>query len=112
VKTLIAGPPPAPPVLPPKKDWCGSNGSEAVPEGALGVDWSDACKTHDECYATPGASKLTCDYNLQQDMSLACAAQGAGVLCQVIAEVYRHGVHLFGGTAFANAQRSAQAEQP
>lgn len=114
VKALVdRHPSSAPNVPPPKKDWCGSEGTGWVPDGALGVDWSDACKTHDECYGTPGANKTVCDYGLQEDMSLACAAQDGGILCQVIAGLYFHGVRTpQGQEAFERAQAAAGAKVP
>ncbi len=112
VKKLVDAHPSASAALPPKKDWCGSVGTEFVPDGALGVDWSDACKTHDECYATPDANKFLCDFTLQEDMSLACAAQDGGILCQVFAEAYFHGVQTFGGPAYDRAQEAAKAKGP
>ena len=42
----------------PDPDSCGSNRTGGVPDGGFGVDWSDACRAHDECYAEPGASKV------------------------------------------------------
>jgi hypothetical protein len=81
----------------PDPDWCGSDGTGAVPEGAFGVDWSDACRTHDECYAEPGASKALCDQNLADDMSLSCSAQDGGLLCHITVGIYRAGVELFRG---------------
>jgi len=93
----------------PKKDWCGSQGSEWVPEGLGKVDWSDACKTHDECYGTPGANKYLCDFGLQQDISLDCAAQGGGIICQLMAGIYFHGVRTpQGEEAFERAQTAAK----
>jgi hypothetical protein len=95
-----------------KKDWCGSLGSEWVPEGAFGVNWSEACKTHDECYGTPGAKKFLCDYGLQQDIALACAAQDGGPLCYLAAGVYFDGVRTArGDEAFDRAQAAAKKEQ-
>jgi hypothetical protein len=92
-----------------KKDWCGSQGSEWVPEGLGKVDWSDACKTHDECYGTPGANKYLCDFGLQQDISLDCAAQGGGIMCQLMAGIYFHGVRTpQGEEAFVRAQAAAK----
>jgi hypothetical protein len=112
VESLVGRHPSPAPSLPPlKKDWCGSDGSEWVPDGALGVDWSDACRTHDECYATPGANKFLCDYTLQQDMSLACAAQDGGIPCQILAGIYFHGVRTpQGEEAFERAQAAAGAK--
>ncbi len=113
VATLVEKHPPPPAQLPPKKDWCGSNGTEWVPDGAGGVDWSDACKSHDECYATPGANKNLCDFSLQEDMSLACAAQDGGILCEIFAGAYFHGVRTpLGEAAFKRAQEAAGAKAP
>lgn len=98
--------------LAPPKDWCGSKGSEWVPEGLRGTNWADACKTHDECYGTPGANKYLCDYGLQQDIALDCAAQGGGPACQFVAGVYYQAVQWFGDTAYANAQAEAAKSKP
>ena len=88
------------------------DGSAWVPEGLGKVDWSDACKTHDECYGTPGANKFLCDYGLQQDMSLACAAQDGGPLCYLAAGTYFHGVRTAqGDEAFERAQAAAKKAQ-
>lgn len=89
-------------------DWCGSDGTEFVPSRGFGVDWSGACREHDECYGTPGSSKDLCDYNLQQDMSLACAAQGGGLLCHITAGIYYLAVQLAGHSAFERAQAEAE----
>lgn len=56
---------------PPKKDWCGSKGSEWVPEG----NWAEACAVHDKCYGTLGASKTRCDAMLAIEMTLLCSAR-------------------------------------
>jgi hypothetical protein len=102
-----------PAALPPKNDWCGSDGTGWVPDGMLGVDWSDACKTHDDCYAAAGANKFLCDYTLQQDISLACAAQDGGILCDVVAGIYFHGVRApQGEDAFERAQAAAGPKAP
>jgi hypothetical protein len=92
----------------PHPDYCGSYGVDGlVPDGGFGVDWSDACRAHDECYATPDASKDLCDYNLQEDMSLACAAQDGGLLCHITAGIYYQAVHRLGDEAFESAQEAA-----
>jgi hypothetical protein len=96
-----------------KKDWCGSQGTEWVPEGMGGVDWSDACKTHDECYGTSGANKFLCDYGLQQDISLACAKQDGGIICQLMAGVYFRGVQSWiGDEAYERAQAAVTPGDP
>ncbi len=95
------------PVSPTRPDYCGSYGVESlVPDGGFGVDWSDACREHDECYATPDASKDLCDYNLQENMSLACEAQDGGLLCHITAGIYYQAVHRLGDEAFESAQKA------
>jgi hypothetical protein len=90
----------------PNPDHCGSCGVDGfVPDGGFGVDWSDACRSHDEGYATPGADKDLCDYSLQH-MSLACAAQD-GVLCHITAGIYYQALNRLGDEAFEHAQESA-----
>jgi hypothetical protein len=71
--------------------YCCSDDTGFVREGAFGVDWADACRAHDECYAAPDAD--LCDYNLQENMSLACEAQDGGLLSP------HHGRHLLQGRA-------------
>ena len=79
-------------------------------DGGFGIDWSDACRCHDECYAAPGANKDLCDYNLQADMSLACSAQDGGLACHIAAGIYYIGVQVFGDAAFERAQTDRMAK--
>jgi RHS repeat-associated protein len=51
------------------QDWCGSTGSEWVPDG----NWGEACAAHDKCYSTPGANKEACDVKLALDITAACS---------------------------------------
>nr|WP_306664146.1 RHS repeat-associated core domain-containing protein [Erythrobacter sp. SN021] len=70
----VGGAPPPPPPqneTPPAQDWCGSTGSEGVPEG----NWAEACKTHDQCYAKPGANKEGCDVKLALDINTICSSK-------------------------------------
>ena len=90
-----------------KQDWCGSGWSgPIVPEGGFGVDWSDACRIHDECYGTCSANKLLCDYVLQQNMSMSCAAQDGGMGCHVAACVYFRGVQSWLGDDAYDGEQS------
>ena len=53
------------------QDWCGSKGSEGVPDG----NWGDACRAHDECYSTPGSSKVGCDLTLGANIIAVCGSK-------------------------------------
>lgn len=55
------------------RDWCGSEGSEIVPDG----NWAAACAAHDRCYATPGSNKELCDARLGRDIILICSTNFA-----------------------------------
>jgi hypothetical protein len=89
-------------------DWCGSVGTEWVPEGDVlgGSTYQWSCEQHDDCYATCGADKLTCDRSLSANMSQECLEQGDS--CYVSAEAYYLGLQLPPGwDAFANGQAAA-----
>lgn len=101
-------PPPSPPA-PPKTptDWCGSQGSEWVPDGI----WAEACRVHDNCYGTPGASKRQCDYELAQNMTQLCSMRtggSGGPGCSSIAVIYFIALEIAGGKAYRAAQRGAR----
>jgi len=90
---------------PTPKDWCGSSwNGPLVPEGFNGVNYANACRTHDECYATCGADKKGCDLNLSYDMAIDCARQGGGVGCDTAAGIYYTAVSLGGKDAWDKAQ--------
>jgi RHS repeat-associated protein len=102
-------------------DYCGS-GSNNVPDGNFG----DACRAHDECYATPGANKEKCDGKLAIDIAAECAENDPFLLpaCGIIGLGYSIGlilsgtpeINIFGATipagpsrdAFNNAQKGSK----
>ncbi|HEV7608942.1 MAG TPA: RHS repeat-associated core domain-containing protein [Steroidobacteraceae bacterium] len=93
---------------------CGSGWNfTLVPDSFRGVvSFTKACKNHDNCYGTCGASKKNCDDKFLQETLDACAkALGAGTrlagACYVQAHRYHDMVDRYGDTAFQNAQESA-----
>lgn len=92
----------APPVK--KQDWCGSTGSEAVPDG----NWGEACKAHDECYGTPGAIKEVCDVKLTLDMTATCSGKiFVPALCLMPGTFYGGVLIILGWTPFWHPSRDA-----
>jgi hypothetical protein len=95
---------------PPPRDWCGSDGSEGVPDG----NWGRACEAHDACYGRQGANKEQCDAQLALDIARECTANSmpfAFPACATIGLVYGGGL-IVGGIgdlpardAFDRAQR-------
>jgi len=100
------------------QDLCGSENAAVppwlVPDDAVVAGLKGACRRHDDCYATCGASKAVCDFGLFSDILGSCRLGfGAAVPilllpiagnCGVVASAYYAGVHLGGGAAFAAAQ--------
>jgi len=86
----------------PSPDWCGSGWNEPlVPDGAFGVDWSDACRQHDACYGACGADKGACDERLNRDISQKCS------WCGPVGSTYETAVDWFGNGAYNSAQEQA-----
>lgn len=86
----------------PSKDWCGSKGTEWVPDG----NWSEACWVHDNCYGDSGASKLKCDFQIWQDINGVCRKRGGnGVACSGVGFGYFFGLTAGGWPAYNDAQR-------
>lgn len=87
---------------------CGSGWSEGVFPDTLGsIDMRTPCQTHDDCYATCGASKFRCDLNLAPDIQANCSrvrAPLAAALCQQVGSVYGMAVLTLGGAAYGDAQ--------
>ena len=100
-------------VLPQKKepkpadvDYCGSKGSEGVPDGI----WGGACKQHDECYGTPGNSKARCDLNLGMAIIDECTRRSYGLgaaWCVDVGLVYSTGLLLLGVTPWYHPSKDA-----
>ena len=91
--------PPPPPLLP--ADWCGSTGTEWVPDST----WGQSCKIHDACYGTQGSSKFQCDFNLGIGVALLCAGNGKSFReCAGIGGTYFWGVTIFGIGPYNKAQ--------
>lgn len=73
-----------------------------VPDAIPGIfDFTDACATHDACYAS-GEDQAVCDEVFRQDTIAACVAQHPSALgapryaCLFFAHLYYAGVRLFG----------------
>jgi len=101
--------PAAPPLVlaaaPKKQDFCGSKGTEWVPDG----DWSEACRVHDNCYGTAGANKAKCDALLGVNVAADCIDDTWAVpVCGLIGFIYWEGVNFGGWPAYLKAQRDAQ----
>jgi RHS repeat-associated protein len=94
------------------RDWCGSVGTEWVPESdPLGSsNFQSACRTHDDCYGQCGSDKFDCDWNLGHDMQDQCVAQGDP--CNVAGLVYFGAVYVFADAAFNNAQADCTCGGP
>ncbi len=76
-------------------DWCGSNGSEWVPDGS----WGEACRKHDICYGTQGASKEGCDKQLDRNIQLECIKKhgpDVALACSFAGPIYGYGLILLG----------------
>lgn len=84
------------------KDWCGSEGTEWVPDHPLGCDFSYACFQHDTDYSTLGMNKVDADKRFLSNMK-----DEGGVVCSTLATVYYEAVNIFGNGAFDAAQNNA-----
>lgn len=86
-----------------KQDWCGSQGFD-VPDG----NWGEACKAHDECYGTPGASKERCDVKLARDMLVVCSGKiFVPAICAIPGVLYGGVLMILGWTPFWHPSRDA-----
>ncbi|GAA4644470.1 hypothetical protein GCM10023115_24300 [Pontixanthobacter gangjinensis] len=77
------------------KDYCGSKGSEWVPDGA----WAEACRKHDECYTRSDKSKEACDAKLAGDLWNECQKNvefPLSVYCGMLGPVFATGLILMG----------------
>lgn len=96
---------------------CGTSWHEPlVRDTWFDANFSNACKSHDQCYDTCGKSKSSCDSQFERNMEAACrdAYPGGGVdyirrnTCIGIANTYAVGVEQFGGDAYRDAQRASR----
>lgn len=89
---------------PKKPDWCGSQGIN-VPDG----NWGEACRKHDDCYATPGMGKEQCDANLAKNIFFECRKAGphSGGPCGFVAGIYAGGLMIGGWLPFWHPPRDA-----
>jgi RHS repeat-associated protein len=87
----------------------------AVPDAPLGVDIREACRTHDECYATIGATKRACDKQLGFDVTATCLKDIIQMVlsplgpfkCPALGAAYAAGVAKFGQQSWTDAQAAA-----
>lgn len=103
-----------------RPDFCGSSGSEGIPDG----NFAEACAAHDECYATPGNSKAGCDVKLVADITAACSGKiFIPFACVVPGLLYGGGLILDGtlgsliynspsNRAYRDAQRLGRRHRP
>ena len=80
-----------------------------IPQGFFGADFRAACRRHDACYDTPGASRATCDRQFLHDMRSACAHSRFPRLCRGFAGAMHRATVRRGGDAFAKAQIAARS---
>lgn len=105
------------------KPWgagCGDENTDVfVPDIINGVDFMQACRTHDICYGTPGKDKAFCDTQLGNNIALACDNQLHGIphseevlpSCHMAAGIYQSAVKNLGGPAYEAAQKAAKASK-
>jgi hypothetical protein len=81
-----------------------------VPDCWFGkYDFTNACQTHDQCYATPGASKEACDDQFYRDMRKECD-QLTGIWksnCWSISGSYHEAVRNLGNGFYGSSQKQS-----
>jgi RHS repeat-associated protein len=107
----------------PRRDWCGSEGSEKVPDGfktfSGNVDLRYACYTHDNSYGTLGFSQFTADINLGVDIiyenlkptDIWAWVNGHNTATIITGVAYSLAVMKFGGEPYQNAQTPLRFNQ-
>jgi RHS repeat-associated protein len=73
-------------------DWCGGGGQTWPPEGTGTVSWADACRRHDNCYAS-SIDRIDCDRRLRRDIVIRCIFLGGSdpifqLACNAHAQVF------------------------
>ncbi len=95
------------------KDWCGSEGTERVPDYPFGIDATHACMLHDWCYSTGftyfgnyPADQETCDRIFGSNIYHDCIRQGGYTIfqCGLVADIYEFAVMWLGNKAFKEAR--------
>lgn len=94
---------------------CGNGRNERWVRDSWGnADFTGACRSHDRCYETCGASKADCDQAFGGEMRAACdhaypsrwhAVQRRA--CRETANTYQSAVNNYGGSSFTDAQRES-----
>jgi len=114
INAMVPGPGPVPlspwPKPLPKGPGCGTGFTEYLVPDAFIVDFQPACRIHDGCYDTCGASKTACDFGFADDLERQCqsAPNLLKPLCNSAGRLYLAGVHYGGGTPYTNAQRKCE----
>jgi hypothetical protein len=78
-----------------------------IPQGAFGADFRQACRRHDACYDTPGASRAACDARFLDDMLCSCDSSRHPALCRMTARIMHRATAKNGAEAFRSAQAIA-----
>ena len=108
------GQPPKPPD-PKECDYCGSKGTEWVPDNPAGFDFSQCCKAHDKCYGTCGSTQETCDLDFRTCMQDKCwdyFIDGRTGACMILAAGFYGAVVDFGKPASdAGQEKGCKGEE-
>jgi len=97
----------------PNRDYCGSTGTEFVPDRlGYGPSFSRCCWRHDICYGTCGRTQASCDRELFNCMAQACWEATTHPTpnnpdCMLAATIYMIALSMGGGPAYNAAQRAA-----
>lgn len=92
--------------------YCGSGSTDAIISDApAGYNFAPACKAHDNCYGTCGASKVSCDFAFCVTLTVTCSSNSllGQIECQQYASIYCIAVITDGGRAYNKAQEKACA---
>ena len=81
------------------RDFCGSNGSGAVPDHVGGTDITGPCAVHDDCYGS-STPRQQCDQQILNMIWQECRQQSNSTACYVAGLVYYYGLRIFGGPAY------------
>jgi hypothetical protein len=84
-------------------DW-DSDGCSSPPEPTYASKFHDACVGHDRCYATPGASKASCDTAFKDATYATCNYWD--VACKAASSAFYDGVKYFGQAAYDHDQQA------